>query len=127
MFPELIISAPKVCHEGCGPSGRDAEEPFDVAAGEQGPVELFELADGVGDGEEPPGLGGIPGQPVALVWVGTIQSAHVFRHVSRRFSRMQDPGPFFRGSHKGDYGTGPGARAEPKARPAAGRNAQSSA
>ena len=58
MFPELIISAPKVCHEGCGPSGRDAEEPFDVAAGEEGPVELFELADGVGDGEEPPGLWG---------------------------------------------------------------------
>ena len=84
-------------HEGGGPGGRDAEEPFDVAAGEQGPVELFELADGVGDGEEPPGLGGHPrsdpGQPVALVWVGTIKSAHVFRHVSRRFYRMQDPGP----------------------------------
>ena len=42
----------------CRPGGRDAEEPFDVAAGEEGPVELFELADGVGDGEEPPGLGG---------------------------------------------------------------------
>ena len=36
-------------HEGGGPGGRDAEEPFDVAAGEEGPVELFELADGVGD------------------------------------------------------------------------------
>ena len=46
-----------------------------------------------------------PGQPVALVWVGTISSAHVFRHVSRRFYRMQDPGPFLRGSHKGSYGT----------------------
>ena len=53
------------------------------------------------------GLGGIldPGQPVAFVQVGTIQSAHVFRHVSRRFYRMQDPGPFLRGSHKGGYGT----------------------
>ena len=36
-------------HEGCGPGGRDAEELFDVAAGEEGPVEVFEPADGVGN------------------------------------------------------------------------------
>ena len=71
MFPELAEElrpgqrslvaghlGPEGLHEGGGPGGRDAEEPFDVAAGEEGPVELFELADGVGDGEEPPGLGG---------------------------------------------------------------------
>ena len=40
-------------HEGCRPGGRDAEELLDVAAGEEGPVELFELTDGVWDGEEP--------------------------------------------------------------------------
>ena len=34
------------------------KEPLDVAAREQVPVELLELADGVGDGEEPPGLRG---------------------------------------------------------------------
>ena len=33
-----------------------AKEPLDVAAREQGPVELLELADGVGDREEPPGF-----------------------------------------------------------------------
>ena len=73
MFPELAEEfrpgqrslvaghlGPEGLHEGGGPGGRDAEEPFDVAAGEEGPVELFELADGVGDGEEPPGLGGHP-------------------------------------------------------------------
>ena len=90
-----------------GPGGRDAEELLDVAAGEEGPVELFELADGVGDGEEPPGLGGHPRSwsTRCTVRVGTIQSAHVFRHVSRRFYIIQDPGPFFLGSHKGSYGT----------------------
>ena len=51
---------PEGLHERRGPGGRDAEELLDVAAGEEGPVELFELADGVGDGEEPPGFGGHP-------------------------------------------------------------------
>ena len=32
------------------------DTPFDVAPGEQGPVELLKLADGVGDGEKPPGF-----------------------------------------------------------------------
>ena len=67
--------------------GRDAEEPFDVAAGEEGPVELFELADGVGDGEEPVGHSDSD-QPVAL------RLGRFFRQVSGRFYRMQDPGPF---------------------------------
>ena len=34
------------------------DTPFDVALGEQGPVELLERADGVGDGEQPPGFAG---------------------------------------------------------------------
>ena len=37
---------------------RDAEELFEVAAGEEGPVERVELRDGVGEGEEPPGASG---------------------------------------------------------------------
>ena len=70
MFPELAEElrpgqrslvaghlGPEGLHEGGGPGGRDAEELLDVAAGEEAPVEVFELADGVGDGEEPPRFG----------------------------------------------------------------------
>ena len=49
---------PEGPHQGGRPGARDAEERFEVAAGEQGPVERVELLDGVGDGEEPPGAGG---------------------------------------------------------------------
>ena len=49
---------PEGPHQGGRPGARDAEELFEVAAGEQRPVELFELRDGVGEGEEPPGAGG---------------------------------------------------------------------
>ena len=45
-------------HQGDGADLRDAEEPFEIAAGEEVAVERFELADGVGDGEQPAGLGG---------------------------------------------------------------------
>ena len=45
-------------HQLRGADLRDAEEPFEVAAGEQVLVELFELSDGVGDGEQPARLGG---------------------------------------------------------------------
>ena len=45
-------------HEGGGAHLADAEEPLDVPACEERPVELLELADGVGDGEEPPGFRG---------------------------------------------------------------------
>ena len=55
-----------------------------------------------------------PGQPVAFVRVGTISGAHVFRQVSRRFYKMQDPGPFLRGSHKGSYGTVRKGEGEPE-------------
>ena len=71
VFPELLQEpgprqrslvaghlGPERLHQRSGPGGRNAEELLDVAAREEGPVELFELADGVGDGEEPPGLGG---------------------------------------------------------------------
>ena len=49
---------PEGPHQGGGPGARDAEERFEVAAGEERPVELFELRDGVGEGEEPPGSSG---------------------------------------------------------------------
>ena len=49
---------PEGLHEGGRAHFADAEEALDVAPGEERPVELLELADGVGDGEEPPGLRG---------------------------------------------------------------------
>ena len=49
---------PEGPHQRGGPGARDAEERFEVAAGEQGPVERLELRDGVGEGEEPPGSSG---------------------------------------------------------------------
>ena len=48
---------PKGPHQGGRPGARDAEERFEVAADEQGPVERVELRDGVWDGEEPPWRG----------------------------------------------------------------------
>ena len=41
------------------------------------------------------GVSPVRGQPVAVVRLGTISTAHVFRHVSRRFSKMQDPGSWW--------------------------------
>ena len=83
---------PEGPHQGGRPGARDAEERFEVAAGEQGPVERVELRDGVGEGEEPPGVrtGTLrTGQPVATVGVGRMARRHVFNEVSRRSSRMQ--------------------------------------
>ena len=45
-------------HQGDGADLRDAEEPFEIAAGEEGAVERVELADGVGEGEQPARLRG---------------------------------------------------------------------
>ena len=45
-------------HQGDGADLRDAEEPFEIAASEEVAVDLFELADGVGEGEQPAGRGG---------------------------------------------------------------------
>ena len=45
-------------HQGDGAALRDAEEPFEIAAGEEVAVERGELADGVGEGEQPAGRGG---------------------------------------------------------------------
>ena len=50
--------SPEGLHQRQGADLADAEELLDVAPGEQRPVERLELADGVGDGEEPPGLRG---------------------------------------------------------------------
>ena len=52
---EPVQLGPEGPHQGGRPGARDAEERFEVAAGEQRPVELFELREGIGEGEEPPG------------------------------------------------------------------------
>ena len=62
-------AGPEGRHHLRGADLRDAEEVLDVAAGEQVLVELFELADGVGDGEQPAGLGGHGVYP-AIPWLG---------------------------------------------------------
>ena len=49
---------PEGPHQRGRPGARDAEERFEVAADEQGPVERLELCDGVGEGEDPPGSRG---------------------------------------------------------------------
>ena len=72
---------PEGLHERRRPGSRDAEELLDVAAREQVPVQGLELADGVGDGEEPPGLGGHRGapcrlQPLRRVRLGKMYGAH---------------------------------------------------
>ena len=53
-------------HQGGGADLRDAEEPFEIATDEEVAVELFELADGVGDGEQPAGRGGHGATPLSL-------------------------------------------------------------
>ena len=50
---------PERPHQLRRPRPRHPEQPLHVAPREQVPVQGLELADGVGDGEEPPGLGGI--------------------------------------------------------------------
>ncbi len=49
---------PEGPHQGGRPGARDAEERFEVAAGEERPVERDKLRDGVWEGEEPPGSSG---------------------------------------------------------------------
>ena len=86
---------PEGPHQGGRPGPRDAEERFEVAANEQRPVERLELCDGVGEGEEPPGLAGIlrTWQPAAAVGVGRMARRHIFDEVSRRSSRIQRSRP----------------------------------
>ena len=52
------VLGPEGLHERGGAHLADARSPLDVAPGEELPVELLELADGVGDGEEPPSFAG---------------------------------------------------------------------
>ena len=78
--------------------------------GEQVAVERVELADGVGDGEQPAGLGGHRGAPCRLhplrrVRGGTMSGAHPVRDVSRWSSNTQDAGGAWGVVHKGSYGT----------------------
>ena len=49
---------PEGLHERRRSGARDAEELLKIAAGEEVLVQRLELADGVGDGEEPAGRGG---------------------------------------------------------------------
>ena len=128
MFPELAEElrpgqrslvaghlGPEGLHERRRPGSRDAEELLDVAAREQLAVQRRELADGVGDGEEPPGRGGHRGAPCRLhprrrVRGGTMEGAHPVRDVSRWSSNTQAAGGAGGVVHKRGYGTArPGA------------------
>ena len=71
---------PEGPHQGGRPGARDAEERFEVAAGEQGPVEHVELRDGVGEGEEPPGAGGHRREPQRSVQ--PVEGVMVWDHVA---------------------------------------------
>ena len=84
-------------HQLRGAHLRDAEELLEVAADEEVAVELFELADGVGDGEQPPGRGGHLGapcrlQPLRRGRVGKMSGEHAARHVSKRSFRIASRG-----------------------------------
>ena len=77
---------PEGLHERRRPGSRDAEELLDVAAREQLAVQRRELADGVGDGEQPAGRGGhrvapCRLQPLRRVRVGKMSGAHPMRYV----------------------------------------------
>ena len=79
-------------HQLRGAHLRDAEEVLEVAAGEQVPVELFELADGVGDGEQPAGPGGHGATLAIPCWalrMGGLSGGIWLRQVSERSFRMQ--------------------------------------
>ena len=95
-------------HQGDGTALRDAEEPFEIAAREEVAVELFELADGVGDGEQPAGFGGhgaLPDAPSRGRAEGRRDGGHLLRHVSERSFRRQGwPGAGWV-VHNGGYGT----------------------
>ena len=89
------------------PCGRDAEELLDVTAGEEGSVELFELADGVWDGEEPPGLGRHPrswSTRCARVGWDDFQRAWSFDRLVEGFTECKIRVPSFQGPIKGVMG-----------------------
>ena len=65
-----------------GPCRR--RKPLDVARREQGPVERLELADGVGDGEEPPGPRGHRAGPQRQVATRRLVTARMRRSVRHR-------------------------------------------
>ena len=92
-----VRPAPNAVISCVGAHLRDAEELLDVAAGEPLAVQRRELADGVGDGEQPPGRGGHRGvpcrlQPLQRVRGGTMSGAHAVRDVSRWSSKTQAAG-----------------------------------
>ena len=79
-------------HQGGGADLRDAEEPFPIAAGEQVLVELFELSDGVGDGEQPARAWRARvyrANPCWALRMGGLSGGIWLRQVSERSFRMQ--------------------------------------
>ena len=101
---------PEGLHERRRPGSRDAEELLDVAAREPLAVQRRELADGVGDGEEPPGRGGIGERRVGYNPCGACEMGRCTARML--YSRLVDGRPRHkpragrgRGSHKGSYGT----------------------
>ena len=65
---------PEGPHQGGRPGARDTEELLEVAAGEERPVERVELRDGVGEGEEPPGVGGHLTDRATCCWRGALDA-----------------------------------------------------
>ena len=101
MFPELAQElwsrerslvagerGPEGLHERRRAGPRDAEEPLDVAPREQVAVQGLELADGVGDGEEPPGRGGHRGGRVGYNPCGECELGRCLAHTA--CSRLVD-------------------------------------
>ena len=87
---EPVTSAPKA-RIRVAARARETPMRFEVAAGEQRPVERLELLDGVGEGEEPLGSGWhFKGRSTLLLawWLGGWRGQHVFGHVRRRSSRI---------------------------------------
>ena len=71
----------------------DAEEPFDVAPREELPVEVLELTDGVGDGEQPPGLRGHRAAPQRQVATPAGRGVKGFARATSATSAGRPPDP----------------------------------
>ncbi len=102
------------------------DTPFDVAPGEQGPIELLELADGVGDGEQPPGSRAPvevlsargPPDRLAAAWTGSRGRRPGRRRPAGRRA-CAPPGPVERPVRRveaGGGGSGAGWRPPPRRR-----------
>ena len=119
----------EVAHERRGAGPGDAEERLEVAAREQIAVQGLELLDGVGDGEEPPGRGGIGERRVGYTPCGACEVGRCLARIL--YVMLVDGRPRHkpragrgRGAHKGSYGTvrtGDGPHAGPGSNSRSGR------